>query len=54
MVGRELLPSKNQACTASITRVINDDSKPNFEARRSCKVAQDSEEVKLSDDWQEV
>lgn len=54
MVGRELLPSKNQACTASITRVINDDSKPNFEARRSCKVAQDSEEVKLSDDWQEL
>jgi GTPase SAR1 family protein len=52
MVGWELLPSKNAACTAAIARIINDDSMNIFEARRYSKKDNDSYKVYLSDDWQ--
>ncbi|MEY0099254.1 dynamin family protein [Providencia stuartii] len=48
MVGKELLPSKNQACTATIARVINDDAMTEFEVRRL------GENDVILDDWQIV
>ncbi|MEY0099255.1 dynamin family protein [Providencia stuartii] len=48
MVGKELLPSKNQACTATIARVINDDAMPEFKVRRL------GEDDIILDDWQIV
>ncbi|MEY0120958.1 50S ribosome-binding GTPase, partial [Providencia stuartii] len=46
--GKELLPSKNQACTATIARVINDDAMTEFEVRRL------GENDVILDDWQIV
>ena len=48
MVGKELLPSKNEACTATIARVINEDSMQEFMVRRK------DEDGKAIDDWQTV
>lgn len=48
MVGKELLPSKNEACTATIARVINEDSIQEFMVRRL------GNEGEVIDDWQTV
>jgi GTPase Era involved in 16S rRNA processing len=48
MVGKELLPSKNEACNATIARVINEGSMQEFMVRR---LGEDGEVI---DDWQTV
>lgn len=48
MVGKELLPSKNEACTATIARVINEDTMQKFMARRL------GIEGEVLDDWQNI
>lgn len=48
IVGKELLPSKNEACTATIARVINEDSMTNFMVRR---LGKDDE---VLDQWETV
>ena len=47
-VGKEVLPSKNEACTATIARMINDDSLTAFQARRLNHSAQ------VLDAWREL
>ena len=48
MVGKELLPSKNEACTVTIARLINEDSMEEFMVRRK------GEDGAVIDDWQTV
>lgn len=48
IAGTELLPSKQQACTATIARVINDDSMSTFNVRRL------GNDGVIIDDWQIV
>ena len=48
MLGEELMPAKNEACTATITRIIDCDNMDGYRARRV------SEDGSVINDWQSV